>query len=303
MKDSTKVSVSLNCSAGVSLLIVLLGFGLSQSANASSGWLAYLGRFHPVVLHLPIGLLAGYLLLLICQASCRESAKGLSLASDCLLAGTSLSAAIATAAGFLLAAEGGYNAELLGAHKLQAVIFTLALVVAAVARAQALARGHGPWRLGHGLALLVAVCLSVSAGHQGGALTHGTSYLTEFAPAWLRASGPDQIHAAAAAPASETTSGTDAISVMEIFETHCFQCHGAEKQKGGYRMDNAEALFAGGNSDLAAIVPWQAMNSYLVELITLPAEEDEVMPPAGKGELSDQEIMQIIRWIAEGAQL
>jgi mono/diheme cytochrome c family protein/uncharacterized membrane protein len=302
MKDRTKAfSLGLGCSAGLALVILLAGFGLSQLDGARGGWLAFIGRLHPVVLHLPIGLLAGYLLLLIGQGRRHEPSD--KLASDLLLAGTALSGAIAAAAGFLLATEGGYNTEILGAHKIQASVFTLAILLALVIRAQERHKPNGLWSVGHGLALTVAICFSVSAGHLGGVLTHGSSYLTEFAPTWLRPTAPDQtgVNQSEHANSDNTTTGT--LTVMEIFEAHCFQCHGPEKQKGGYRMDVPESLLAGGESDLTAIVPWQPMNSYLVELITLPSEEDGVMPPAGKGELSEKTIMQIIHWIAEGAQL
>ena len=88
-----------------------------------------------------------------------------------------------------------------------------------------------------------------------------------------------------------------------FLKQHCYQCHGPEKQKGDYRMDDPESLFAGGESDIPAIVPFQAMNSYLVELITLPSDDEYVMPPEGKTQLSNEEIVQIIRWVGEGAEI
>ena len=79
------------------------------------------------------------------------------------------------------------------------------------------------------------------------------------------------------------------------------ECHGQEKQKGDYRLDSAEDALAAGDSELPAIVPYRPRESYLVDLITLPVEADEVMPPEGKAPLTSEEIVEIIRWIHDGA--
>ena len=89
--------------------------------------------------------------------------------------------------------------------------------------------------------------------------------------------------------------------IKPIFAAKCERCHGAEKQKGDYTLIDREIALEGGESELAAIVPGKPTKSFLVELITMPKDEDEVMPPAGKEPLTDEEIGLIIRWIAAGA--
>ena len=112
--------------------------------------------------------------------------------------------------------------------------------------------------------------------------------------------------AAAAAAASEDGDLSDAEKlfvekIKPIFVAKCERCHGAEKQKGDYTLADREIALKGGESELAAIVPGKPMKSFMVELITMHEDEDEVMPPSGKEPLTPEEIGLIIRWIAGGA--
>jgi hypothetical protein len=86
-------------------------------------------------------------------------------------------------------------------------------------------------------------------------------------------------------------------TIWPIFERKCVQCHGPEKQKSRYRLDDREAALRGGASGKAAIVPGEPMTSPLVQALLLPADRDEAMPPEGKDRLSDSEVMAVIRWI------
>ncbi|MCB1210962.1 MAG: hypothetical protein KDK97_16685, partial [Verrucomicrobiales bacterium] len=43
--------------------------------------------------------------------------------------------------------------------------------------------------------------------------------------------------------------------IRPLFESHCVSCHGADKQKGSYRLDERASALKGGDSDKAAIVP------------------------------------------------
>ena len=89
--------------------------------------------------------------------------------------------------------------------------------------------------------------------------------------------------------------------VQPIFERRCVRCHGAEKQKGDYRLDVPTVALAGGESGKAAIQPGNPMASELVRLILLPPGDDEIMPPDGKEPVTAEEALTIIRWIQAGA--
>ena len=66
--------------------------------------------------------------------------------------------------------------------------------------------------------------------------------------------------------------------VRPIFQKHCYECHGPEKQKSGYRLDVREVAFKGGDMGEVAIVPKDAAKSPLFRFVN--GEEEEMqMPP------------------------
>lgn len=89
--------------------------------------------------------------------------------------------------------------------------------------------------------------------------------------------------------------------IRPIFEQSCLKCHGPEKQKADFRVDEYEMLLKGGESELAAVVPGNSMESLLYELITEP-DVDFRMPPEGESDpLTSDQIALLERWIKEGA--
>ncbi len=85
--------------------------------------------------------------------------------------------------------------------------------------------------------------------------------------------------------------------VLPLLRTACFRCHG-EKDAGGLRLNNRQALLQGGDSG-AVVVPGDVEAS---ELMARVREEDEDlrMPPAGPG-LSADQIELLAQWIAADA--
>ena len=88
-------------------------------------------------------------------------------------------------------------------------------------------------------------------------------------------------------------------SIRPLFQKHCYQCHGAEKQKNGLRLDQREAALKGGDTGLA-IVPNQSEKSLLYRYVA-GLEPDQIMPPKGT-RLSAGEIALIKQWIDSGAK-
>jgi len=87
--------------------------------------------------------------------------------------------------------------------------------------------------------------------------------------------------------------------VQPIFSEHCLKCHGAEKQKSGYRLDEKVIAFRGGDSGKAAIAISNSAASALVQRITT-TNSDEMMPPKGE-RLSANEVVTLRTWIDSGA--
>jgi Protein of unknown function (DUF1553)/Protein of unknown function (DUF1549)/Planctomycete cytochrome C len=90
-----------------------------------------------------------------------------------------------------------------------------------------------------------------------------------------------------------------ARDVYPVLQRSCFECHGAEKHKGGLRLDAREAAFAGGDSG-DTIVKGKPEESELVRRISLPKEDKDVMPNRGE-KLGKLEVDHIRAWISAGA--
>jgi hypothetical protein len=79
--------------------------------------------------------------------------------------------------------------------------------------------------------------------------------------------------------------------VQPIFEKHCYECHGAEKQKNDYRLDIKAVA-------LKHITPGKSAESQLFRFVS-GLEKDTPMPP--KSKLSPAELDTLKRWIDDGA--
>src|SRR5512140_2716009 len=149
-------------------------------AAAPNDLVLFIGRFHPLLVHLPIGALAllGALEVLAKWPRFKTAAQNRALMLGFAAAGSGAAALC----GWLLSQSGDYDAELLRWHKwagfsLAAACFTTLLV----SRAGRLRAYH--------LCLAVTLGLLVAAGHWGASLTHGRDFLTQYAPGplrWLR---------------------------------------------------------------------------------------------------------------------
>ena len=86
-----------------------------------------------------------------------------------------------------------------------------------------------------------------------------------------------------------------------IFVRNCYKCHGATKQKGGYRLDEQHSINLGGKSKLPAIVPGNVEQSELMYRMLLPHDDDDAMPPEEKDPVSSEDIDLVRQWIEAGA--
>lgn len=102
-------------------------------------------------------------------------------------------------------------------------------------------------------------------------------------------------------PAATQTGITFDKDIKPIFEKSCFKCHGPEKKKGDLRVDSLEATLKGGENG-PNVVKGNSAKSTLVHSIAR-LNEDEAMPPEGKGEPLTKEQIGLVRaWIDQGAK-
>jgi uncharacterized membrane protein len=259
-----------------------------------------LAPFHSVVLHYPIGLIS--LAFLLELWSLRNPSRDLRRVIVVVVGLGALTAVLSAVLGLFRAAGEDYEAASLNEHKWYGLAVTAASLVAL---GLVLWHVRQPFRRGilgaYRIVLAGSVVVLIITGHLGGNLTHGSNYLLEGAPSFIKAMLMQESYGVTDATPTDEHQRYFVEQIRPVFEAKCYSCHGPEKQRGGYRLDVPEAALRGGDSGETAIKPGDPAGSYLVKLILLPADHDDVMPPAGKLALSAEEIGRIIHWIRSGA--
>ncbi|MEO6739694.1 MAG: c-type cytochrome domain-containing protein [Chthoniobacteraceae bacterium] len=277
--------------------------GVPAAAQKAFLWRPFLAPFHAVVLHFPIGFVT-----MVCVLEIHRRwrpCEALKPVTKLTLWLSLLSGIAAATFGILRATGGGYEAHEVESHRWTGIAVVVTTLLALVV--QRFAYRNEARRLltfTYRVLLAVTLALLVIAGHIGGNLTHGSKYLTENAPAFMRdfLEGKSADSAADASPANlDAKQKFFAERVQPILEKKCMSCHGKEKQKGDYRLDDPVVALKGGESGKAAIKPGDPLGSEVVRLILLPTDDDDVMPPKGKEAMSAEEVLTIIRWIQKGA--
>lgn len=87
--------------------------------------------------------------------------------------------------------------------------------------------------------------------------------------------------------------------IRPLFEKSCLSCHGAEKQKGGYRLDSKASAFKGGETYTPAIQPGNSAGSPLIHLVA-GLVPDSKMPAKGDP-LTPEQVGLLRAWIDQGA--
>ena len=89
--------------------------------------------------------------------------------------------------------------------------------------------------------------------------------------------------------------------VRPIFEQNCFQCHGPEKPKSSFRLDNRADALRGGDDNQNDIVPGRSGQSKLIAYVA-GLDKDIRMPPPDHGPpLSSAQVGTLRAWIDQGA--
>lgn len=255
--------------------------------------LEILGRFHVLFLHLPIGILAAVVAVEL-WAKLRKDERA-AAANGLLTALLALSAVTAAITGLVLGRD--QDGDAVFWHRWTGV--GLAVLCCGVAwlrwRWQSVGAPGGTTYAG---ALAATSVLCVVVGHLGGSITHGDDFL------WPKTKAPRQLPTVPLVEGGEPAEGAEAFDVYAevigpIFADRCIECHGPNKQKGGLRLDSPSAIMAGGHEG-PSIVPGHPERSLLVELISLPPEDEDIMPSKGDP-LTPAEVQAISDWIATGA--
>ncbi len=240
-----------------------------------------IGNFHPLFVHLPIGIiLLAFALEMYSRFRPNLSADELILF---VLASSGVTALASLGTGWLLGEEGGFDEDLLFLHRWMAVAFTVTTILLFFLKRS---KVKGVKKMYLPTFILVLILVSVT-GHFGGNMTHGEDYLfkdTSAKEIIIKDVAEAKVHA---------------DIIQPILEAKCVSCHNQGKLKGGLLMTSPENLLKGGDSG-SMFDSIDGKKPLLVHRMYLPLEDEEHMPPKGKVQLTSEEIALMEWWVKNG---
>ena len=257
-------------------------------------WLFFLGRFHVVMLHLPIGIILAAVALEVAGPSRTLRRRG--TAGTFLWASGALTAIVTVTLGYLHYLEGGFAGTSATVHMIAGTSVAVLATLAWLARVwlpPLYSRARYP-------IAAVLVLLLLVAGHYGGNLTHGPAFLAEYAPGPIRALAGLEPRRP---PVTELAAADPYLDVVRpMLRARCSSCHNSERQRGTLDLSTFQTTLEGGETG-PAIAPGNAEQSELYYRITLARDHENFMPAEGKTPLTDLETEIIRWWIDAGAPM
>lgn len=257
--------------------------------------LLFFGRFHPILVHLPIGFL---LLASIAHFfSIKEKYASLVPYVKTLWGIGAASAFFSALVGYFLSFSGDYDETTLQLHQWLGIgVFVFSTLSYFIASRSF----KGSIQLNSFLSVLVLIVLTVT-GHLGGNLTHGEEYLVEYAPDPIRnlAGFPDK--PVKRPKVTQIDSAHFYLDVVNpIMVAKCVSCHNDSKTKGGLNLTTYQKILKGGKNK-NTIIPGEVDKSELIRRVTLPETHEEFMPSEGKRPLSNEELKLVEWWVEVNA--
>lgn len=254
----------------------------------------FLGRFHPLFVHLPIGFLLMAVLLEWYQAGKKKKKRSRLIAFAWLLG--AVSAFAAAFCGWFLGESGSYQENNLFWHRWLGI----ALVVFAFVGWWIKYKSDRFPNAIHNIINIVLLLTLMIEGHKGGNLTHGENYLVEYAPKSIQ----NMLGVKEKVETLPQLGSPDSVIVyadmiQPILEAKCLSCHSDEVQRGGLNITTPEFLQEGGENG-PVLQAGQALESELFKRVTLPQKSTKFMPPKGEPMTYD-EIKVMEWWISQGA--
>jgi uncharacterized membrane protein len=245
--------------------------------------LELIGHFHPLLVHLPIGILLLAILFEFLPAW--KSYRSLKRSVITILSIGAASAILSSITGYLLSQSGDYEPGMVGWHQWMGITLTIYALGYVWMRSK---KDYKPYRKAFAFVLLILLMIT---GHLGGTLTHGEGYLTTG----LRGKSNLDLSRVNLQQALYYDD-----LVKPVLEERCYGCHGSSKQKGKLRLDAPEHILKGGK-DGKVMVAGKADESEMINRLLLPLDDEDHMPPKEKPQPSAQEIEILKLWIASGA--
>ena len=254
----------------------------------------FLGRFHVLVLHIPIGIIVAILVLE--WLARREKYRHLEAAAPFLWGAAAVSAVLTVVLGYMHYAEGSFGSPSGVQHRTFGTALAVLIAAVAVLRASPHAPKYAPVYFPAGILMFFLVTIT---GHYGGNLTHGSTYLVEYAPQPIRSLaglGPRR------PPVTDLAMADPYLDIVgPILRQRCSSCHSPDTREADLDLTTHAAIMRGGETG-GTVSPGRPQFSELVNRVTLPPDDEAYMPAEGKTPLTDRQVQIIQWWIESGAQ-
>lgn len=256
-----------------------------------SNIILFFGRFHPLLVHLPIGFLIMAALMELAERLRWLKHARAAIVFALLLGVTS--AIGASVLGYMLGTSGDYSPDMLDAHMWAGFVTIIVSALALLFKARWSDLSKPQTRAYLGLLGTMMIALSAT-GHLGGNMTHGADYLTRYAPFFPKPVDPLQ------RPPVKDVQFAQLFGdvVHPIIRSRCISCHNDEKKKGKLSLATIDGYMKGGESG-HLIVNGRPGESELFKRISLPVGHEDIMPPDGKEPLTKEEKLLIEFWIGQ----
>lgn len=254
----------------------------------------FLGRFHVLALHIPIGIIVAIVILE--WLARREQYRHLEAASPFLWIAAAVSALLTVALGYMHWAEGNFGSASGVQHRTFGTALALLITGVAVLRASRFAPKYTP--VYFPAALLMFLLVSIT-GHYGGNLTHGSTYLVEYAPQPLRSLAG---LAPRRPPVTDLALADPYLDIAgPILQLRCASCHSPDNREADLDLTSYDGIRRGGETG-GTVVAGRPEVSEMIRRITLAPDHEAYMPAEGKTPLTDRQVRILEWWIASGAE-
>lgn len=235
----------------------------------------FIGKFHPLLVHLPIGFLM--LAALFQWLGSFNSYEKIRVAVPVSLLVGCIAAFFSCVTGYLLSLEGGYNSETLDQHMWMGIITTAAALIAWLISIKIIPIPVFQSSKLLNISLVLILFFITLAGHWGGTLTHGEGYL-----AFEGSSGGKQARKQFS-DINEAKIFTDIV--QPILQHKCGDCHNNNKMKGELSLQSFNEMIKGGKHG-EVVIAGKPQESEMIKRVMLDPTDKKFMPTDGKPPLT-----------------
>lgn len=257
----------------------------------------FLGRLHPLLVHLPIGFIILGLLLQWYDRKVHAYTKIVAL----IFLWAGICSALTCLTGYLQYLAEGYAFNTVKWHLWLGIITTICCFLMYFKIAE---QAFIPFLMRFSIlpfSILLFVLIS-STGHLGGDITHGKGYLLEPFPNSVKSFFGYETFETKTIALNEEDWGDSLFFedvVLPLINNKCVSCHNPKKSKGDLKLHSLEDILVGGENGVV-IVTNNPEQSPLYSRLILPMDDEDHMPPKEKNQLSKEEIAIIKTWISNG---